>query len=278
MIGSLSDGSVWGALAYRASGAGTRYGGYFTSTITGTGKDASQPLVNIGISSWGDLMGADIHGTVYGLYAEGENYGIYANGNVFRTGLDIHLQENGSGENSVMYTQVSTEMTVQTYGIGQLQNGKSTIAFDQAFAEVLSSTDPIVVTITPIGKSQGVYLDHVDGSGFVVRENNNGKSNVQFNWIAIAKRTGFENTTLPADVIAADYNEKIHRGLHNDNNITTNGEGLYYKNGMLHNGHLPEPRISNIGADNNVALEPEVRMQPLDPENVESIEKDKKLK
>ena len=239
VLGAFGNASDWGALGYEASG-NSHYGGYFTNAIggPGTGKAASDPSSSIGIGVYGDLFGAHIDGNVYGLYAEGENYSIYANGDIYRSGADVHLQKDNNGQNNVMYTLVSTEMTVQTYGIGQMQSGKSTINFDEAFANVVSSGEPIIVTITPIGQTRGVYLEQVDGNGFSVAENDNGKSSVQFSWIAIGKRAGYENMSLPADVIASDYNEKIDRGLVNDADLNAEGEGLYYQDGMLHNGTL----------------------------------------
>ncbi|MCK4570006.1 MAG: hypothetical protein KAT76_06930, partial [Bacteroidales bacterium] len=254
VLGSFGNAWAWGSLAYCASGGGSRYGGYFSNAIggPGTGKAASDPSSSIGIGVYGDLFGAHIDGNVYGLYASGENYGIYAHGDMYRTGADVHLQKDNNGHNNVMYTLVSTEMTVQTYGVGQLQNGKSTVYFDDAFANVVSSGEPVIVTITPIGQTKGVYLKKVDGNGFSVAENDNGKSSVQFSWIAIGKRAGFENMSLPADVIASDYNEKIQRGLVNDADLNAQGEGLYYQNGTLYNGQLP--KTGNEG--NNIALVP----------------------
>ncbi len=247
----------WGSLGYRSS-ASANYGGYFTNAIgTGAGKSSTEPSSSIGIGVYGDLFGATINGNVYGLYAEGENYGIYAHGDMYRTGADVHLQQDNNGQNNVMYTLVSTEMTVQTYGVGQMQNGKSKINFDDAFANVVSSTEPIVVTITPIGQTNGVYLDKVDGKGFSVAENNDGKSNVQYSWIAIGKRKGYENMSLPADVIASDYTEKIQRGLVNDGDPNAQGEGLYYQNGMLRNGQLMLSRSN----ENTIEFKPSVKME-----------------
>ncbi len=234
----------WGALGYRANN-NAYYGGYFNGgTANGTGKAQSTPSADIGIGVYGDLFGAHIDGNIYGLYAEGDNYSVYAKGDVYRTGADVHLQMDNTGQNNVMYTLVSPEMTVQTYGIGQMQNGKSSIVFDDAFANIVSSSEPIIVTITPIGKSEGVYLDKVDTDGFSVAENNNGKSSIQFSWIAIGKRSGYENKSLPEDVIAGDYNEKIQRGLSRDADPNDQGEGLYYQNGTLHTGHVIEARTS----------------------------------
>lgn len=236
VFGSFYDGSEWGALAYR-SNTNNSYAGYFTSSpATGGGDNAGTPSSGIGIGVWGDLIGAKVHGNVYGLYTEGTNYSLYANGDVYRTGADVHVQQDDAGNNQVMYTLVSTDMIVQTYGVGQLDKGKANIAFDDAFAQVVSGSEPIVVTVTPIGRSKGIFLEQVDAAGFNVEENERGKSSVQFSWIAIGKRKGYENSSLPQDVIAPDYNDKIHEGLTDDGDPTTNGEGLYYRDGRLIKG------------------------------------------
>lgn len=245
VLGYINGNGSWGALGYRASN-GTRYGGYFNnSTATGTGKSQNEPLADIGVGVFGDLFGAHVNGAVYGLYAKGKDYGIYADGDMYRTGADVHLQVDNNGQNNVMYTLVSPEMTVQTYGIGQMQNGKASINFDAAFANIVSDSEPIIVTITPIGKSKGVYLEQVNSDGFMVEENENGKSSIQFTWIAIGKRSGFENKSLPADVISSDYNNRVERGLSDEGNPDDMHEGLYYQNGSLHTGTAFEARTSN---------------------------------
>jgi hypothetical protein len=243
ILGAEQGGSYWGSLGYKnSSGAG--YGGYFSSYTSGGGK-TNQAITGIGIGAWGDLMGADIHGKVYGLFAEGENYAMYSNGVVFKNNLDVHLQENGSGTNTVLYTNVSTEVTVQTSGYATLSNGMASIDFDPAFAAAVSSETPVVVTVTPTGNSNGVYLSEVTGKGFKVAENNSGKSSIVVSYIAIGKRAGYEHPNLPKEVIASNYTNNLSRGLHNDSDTQSNGEGLYYENGSLvlgiHPSILPDP-------------------------------------
>lgn len=247
VLGAFNDAAEWGALAYRAN-TGSSYGGYFTSAETsGNGDNISGPASAIGIGVWGDLFGAKITGRIYGLYTEGTNYGLYARGDVYRTGADVHMQQDEQGNRQVMYTVVAADMIVQTYGIGQLDKGKAGITFDRNFAEVVSESEPIIVTVTPIGKSKGIYLEEVDGSGFNVAENDRGKSSVQFSWIAIGKRKGFENKILPEDVIAADYDEKIEQGLTNDNDPNAIGTGLYYQDGKLVSGQIQRSSAANVG-------------------------------
>ena len=81
-----------------------------------------------------------------------------------------------------------------------LSNGKANISFDPAFAAAVSSKSPVIVTVTPIGNSNGVYLESVSQSGFSIAENNSGKSNITVNYIAIGKREGYEHPDLPAEV------------------------------------------------------------------------------
>jgi hypothetical protein len=243
ILGADGSGSYWGALGYRSSGS-INYGGYATSYGSGGGKNG-QANTGIGLGAWGDLMGADIHGAVYGIYAEGKNYAMFSNGPIYRNNLDIHLQDNGTGTNTVLYTNVSTDATIQTCGTAALSNGTKSITFDPAFEESVSLEAPVIVTVTPIGNSNGVYLSEVSGNGFTVVENNGGKSNITVNYIAIGKRAGYENPSLPQEVIDAGYTKNMARGLHNDADTQTNGEGLYYENGQLvvgiHPSTLPDP-------------------------------------
>ncbi len=256
-FGANVYGNYWGALGYRTSGS-LSYGGYFTSFTSGGGK-GSQANTGIGIGAWGDLMGADIHGKVYGIYAEGGNYAMYSNGVVFKNNLDVHLQENGTETSTVLYTNVSTDVTVQTSGYATLSDGKVSIDFDPAFAAAVSTETPVVVTVTPTGSSNGVYLAEVSGKGFKVAENNDGKSSVTISYIAIGKRAGYENPNLPREVISADYNQNLARGLHNDADTQTDSEGLYYENGNLvvgkHASTLPDP---NKPSEESVRPKPSV--------------------
>ncbi len=238
--------SYWGSLAYKNS-ASNLYGGYFTSYTSGGGKGSldSDACSAVGIGSWGDLFGADIHGKVSGTYTEGEDYGLYSHGMVVRDDLDVHLQHQTTGTTAVLYTNVSTDVTVQTSGYCRLSKGICAVTFDQNFRRVVSSEVPVVVTVTPIGGSQGVHLDRVGPDGFTVMENNAGKSDVQVAFIAIGRRAGYEHPELPAEVVAADYVNKLSRGLHNDADTATDGQGLYYEDGRLvvgqHISMLPHP-------------------------------------
>jgi hypothetical protein len=248
--GNQSGSAPWGCMGYKNSG-GTSYGGYFTSYTSGTGKSKGV-MINSGLSAWGDLFGADIHGHVYGAYLEGDDYASYANGNVFQNALDIHLQKEENGNNVALYTNVSTEVTVQTCGFATLSGGICQVDFDPSFSAIVSKNSPVIVTITPMGNTGGVYLLEVTSYGFKAVENNNGKSTVQVSYIAIGKRAGYENPYLPEAVLSGDYVNKVTAGLHNDADTRTNSNGLYYENGQLYNGIHP----STLPDPNKPAVDP----------------------
>jgi hypothetical protein len=233
-FGAHEDGNIWGCLGYYASSLAV-YGGYFsTATGTGPGANAGNPgeYSNNGIGAWGELFGADIHGKIYGTFTEGSHYGLYSKGDIYRTGLDVHLQEN-QGRQSVLYTNVSTDVTVQTSGIAQLSSGQCQVTFDQHFRDAISDELPVIVTVTPIGESAGLHLTSMNSEGFVVQENNAGCSMVEFTYIAIGRRKGYENPRPASEVVADDYIYKLAKGLRNDNDRSNPGERLYFKDGRL---------------------------------------------
>lgn len=244
VLGTEYYASYWGALGYKNSGS-SGYGGYFTSYTSGSGKSVPSAKIGIGLGAWGDLFGADIHGRVYGVYAEGENYASFSNGDVYKNKLDIHLQKNTDGSNDVLYTNVSADVTVMTSGTLTLSGGKASVTFDPVFASAVSKEEPIVITVTPVGKSEGVYLAETTAFGFSVAENHEGKSNISVNYIAVGKRAGYENPSPAKEVTDPAYTSKLARGLHADTDTQTDGEGLYYENGQLvvgrHPSVLPDP-------------------------------------
>lgn len=262
ILGARYSGDVWGSLGYRSSG-GTNYGGYFTSSVNGAGKGAASAHVSIGLGTWGDLMGADIHGQVYGTFTEGENYALYSHGTTYKDELDVHLQLNEKGTNTALYTYVSTDVCVQTSGVATLSEGRAAVSFDPAFASIVSGGEPVIVTVTPVGSCNGVYLSEVSAIGFTVIEANSGKSSVPVNYIAIGKRAGYEKPQLAPEVVDPAYVTKVLQGLHNDNNLDTNGEGLYYENGQLvvgkHPSTISEP---NRPADETI-IPPNAKASPV---------------
>jgi len=160
--------------------------------------------------------------------------------------LTFSGSRSGGGDRYVYIMGDSTwSEPIYKNGTARLESGRANVSFDDVFVSKLNGNAPTVV-VTPMGPSNQLYVAEVDATGFSVVENH-GTSDVRFNWIAIAKHKGYENPQLPAEVIAYDYNEKISRGLHNDSDIRTDGEGLYFENGDLivgvHPSLIPDPNF-----------------------------------
>jgi hypothetical protein len=239
VFGSNEGGGYWGALGYKSSGS-TLYGGYFTSSTTGTGKRPNSNWAEgIGIGAWGGLMGADIHGGIYGIFVEGDNFGLYSKGAVYAEQPVIQLQDVGEPQKAVLYTNTSTDVTVMTSGMGSLSNGQCSVNFDNNFKKVISAQIPVVITITPMGPSNGLYISSSGHDGFTVTENYGGTSTTSFSFIALGRRAGYENPQVPSDIVATDFESTMIQGLHNDADISTDGKGLYYRNGRLQAGLTP---------------------------------------
>jgi hypothetical protein len=262
--GYMLSGAPWGALAYKNSGSST-YGVYYTNVGSGSGRPApprggyDSPYdpggvhTAIGAGGYGDLFGMHSDGNIYGFYSTGGRYASYDHGDRYLSGLDVHLQDVGRDTMAVLYTNVSLDATVIGSGVGRLVGGSARIRFDEAFAELISETEPIIITVTPIGDCNGINLMTSTNEGFTVAEANSGTNSAQFNWIAIAKRKGHERPQLPREVVAVDYNDKIYRGLNNDSDTRTDGEGLYFENGDLivgvHESLIPDPNFIALKQD-----------------------------
>jgi hypothetical protein len=64
---------------------------------------------------------------------------------------------------------------------------------------------------------------------------------VEFTYIAIGRRKGYENPQPAAEVIDENYLDKLSVGLHNDNDRQNPGLKLSYKNGQLVTEKLNPP-------------------------------------
>lgn len=239
VFGAYVNGGYWGALGYKASN-GTGYGGYFTTSTTGSGKSSSGSAEEgIGIGAWGGLMGADVHGGIYGMFLEGENFSLYAKGTIYTNQPVVQLQETNSMERTALFSSTATDVTVMTSGQANLIDGRCEIKFDEDFKKVISNRSPLIITVTPMGPTNGVYIASSDYSGFLIAENINGRSSTRVSYIVIAKRAGYEEPPLAQEVIASGFEQTVKEGLHDDANTSTDGKGLYYHDGSLQTGQAP---------------------------------------
>jgi hypothetical protein len=227
VLGYLSNAagtSTWGSLGYLSSGY-VSWGGYFESVgshTNGAGKVLLGANDNtkqgIGFGSYGDLMGGQITGEVYGLTVKGDRYGLYVNGTTYTNNYIARLTTTESGEKVASYVSTSMVNNVYANGVGKLDNGKATVTFDKNFTDIISSEKRVIVTVTPLGESKGIFISNSNSNGFAVSENGSGNSNVEFTWIAIGVEKGNENPVVPSELKTADFDIHLNATMVGENN------------------------------------------------------------
>jgi hypothetical protein len=126
------------------------------------------------------------------------------------------------------YSVTSTEIKVYNDGTSKLSNGKAQIKFDKSFTELIGSNIP-VVTISPMGNCNGLYISNITSDGFEVAELNQGSSNVEFSFIVIGKRIDAENKpVLPESLSKTDFDKNMKGVMFNENNLEQSGTPIWW--------------------------------------------------
>ena len=95
------------------------------------------------------------------------------------------------------YAASEAEPTIEDNGEGSLVGGRAYVALDPKFASVIDTTSAYLVTVTPEGDCDGLYVTGRTPAGFVVREIHDGRSNVGFAYRIVAKKFGEHAARLP---------------------------------------------------------------------------------
>ena len=122
------------------------------------------------------------------------------------------------------YSMTSPDAVVYKQGKARLIDGRATIKFDTKYARMLGESP--IVTITPMGQCNGVYIVSVDKEGFIVEELNKGKSNVDIGWIAVGDRIDAKTTEVPTFLTKSSFNKDLKRVMQTDGNTSQNAEGM----------------------------------------------------
>lgn len=175
----------------------------------------------IGLGIYGGVMGGWIKGLVYGVNLSGERYGVYVHGKTITNNLIVTLNDVNKESRVPTYSSQSMKVEISDKGKSTLKNGISVVKFNSSFSDLVSEREDIIITITPIGKSKGLYIEKISNTEFIVKENDNGNSNLQFNWIAIGVKKGFESPEISEEILDKsfeDYMNGTEGVMYNDNN------------------------------------------------------------
>jgi hypothetical protein len=224
VLGADVNGSQWGSLGYRSSGL-LNYGVYGSAAYTnGAGFAPNNLDGGIGGGFFG-MIGSMSRGNVIGQLNTGDLFATYNKGDVYTSGKNVELIDNGT-KMQAAYAVTSTEAVIYKKGNAQMINGEATIVFDKNYAALLG--DNPVVTITPMGECNGVYIKSVSKTGFVIKELNKGTSTVAISWIAVGDRIDAKTSEVPEFITEQSFDKNLDKVMFNDGNKTQSGEGLWW--------------------------------------------------
>ncbi|MGD0711759.1 MAG: hypothetical protein ABR968_11355 [Bacteroidales bacterium] len=276
VIGYYEPTGAWGSLGYRST-APNNYGGYGTTVWgNGTGKIMQGSIAVDGIGSgwYGGIMGSWVRGDIYGMTVKGNRYSLYVDGQTYTNDVIVQLSNsdgiaNGKSiqkeERIASYVPTSMSVDVYARGTARLINGKATIEYPENFKKLVSTTEPVIVTVTAIGECNGLHLEKAEVVGgkvtanhsFTVSENAKGRSNVEFTWIAIGTRNGYENPQVTKELLAPDYDNNMNDVMHNENDTLNPGKPIWWDGKTLHftplpmSGNTPPNNIGNVPVNIN---------------------------
>jgi len=247
------NGAYWGSLGYRSSGL-LNYGVYGNAAYaTGGGFAANNLDAGIGGGFFG-MVGTMTRGNVIGQLNKGGLFASYNIGDVYTSGKNVELVSNGT-EMTPAYAVTSTEAVIYKKGKAQLINGTATISFDSNYSRLLGESP--VVTITPMGQCNGVYIESVTKDGFTIKELNSGSSTVDIAWIAVGDRVDAKSTEVPSFIKDKSFDQKIDKVLFNDGDKTHSGEGIWWDGTTLQMNKNYPREINPTRADKTRMLEEE---------------------
>ncbi|MFA5782639.1 MAG: hypothetical protein WC868_10280, partial [Bacteroidales bacterium] len=241
-FGANQGGTYWGALGYKLSG-GTTAGVYGTNATWagGTGFLSSSNIQGVGGAFYGGVIGGWTRGDVMGHISAGEMFASYNLGNAYTSGYSAEVVTL-KDKRVAAYSVTSTDIKVYSDGTSKLTNGKARVSFERAFTELIGDNKPVVTT-TPMGQCNGIYISNVDSKGFDVSEINNGNSNVEFSYILIGKRIDADNKPeLPEALSGKDFDEKMKGVMFNENNLEQSATPIWWDGTKVRFDNQPEPK------------------------------------
>lgn len=220
VYGTNTNNGTYGMLGYeRSNGANAAVLGNAAYT-NNTFRISNNINTSVGLAINGGFLGGHLKGTQYGLITKGDLVGQYTDGSNISTKGYAVITKNNSGNKTTSYVPTSTSVDVSSKGTGKLSNGETFIAFDNNYANLIDNSKPIIVTVSPMGESNGVYVSQVTEKGFYVKENANGNSNVNFYWIAIGERINANELAIPNEILASDFDQNLDSYLTIDENAS----------------------------------------------------------
>ena len=229
-----------------------------------------QPNADIGLGIYGGVMGGWIKGLVYGTNFSGQKYGVYVHGNSITNEKFVQLNSSSTSDNRIA-SYATTALTNELTSKGKISliNGQATVTFDSKLVE-LCDLNSLVITATPMGNCNGVFIDNISENGFVIKEINNGLHNVSVSFIisgTLKQATEF----VEPEILSKQYEVNMNGVMHNDYDNSTNGTPIWFDGIKVRHDAVDEDLIGRKEMVEKAAKENEKLQRP---KNTKSEKKD----
>jgi len=203
--GVYGTGAQYGVEGYSASGNGAGvygYGpqaveGYSASGIAGVFENDNSTIYALIAES--DASGGApfmAEGTAGAFEVDGSGDGLF-NGYVLAQGGYKTVIRSRDGENLGASVALTAQATMEDTGTARLLEGESVVRFAADFGSTIDAGRGYQVFLTPNGETRGLYVSAKYEGGFVVRENERGRSSVYFDYRIVAHPHGVSDARLP---------------------------------------------------------------------------------
>jgi hypothetical protein len=194
--------AVYATLASSTPGTSTSavYGENSDTGTTGIGVYGAQAGGGYGL--WGEADGSAGYGVYgvssggYGVVARGGTYSLHGIGNFAITGgTRAAIVPFADGKLRTFYCLESPECWFEDFGSANLKAGACLVKLDPQFAEAVD-TGEYHVFLSPEGDCKGLFVTAKTATGFQVREQASGTSNVRFSYRIVALRADVDAPRL----------------------------------------------------------------------------------
>ncbi len=130
------------------------------------------------------------------FYTDGSGDGFFS-GSVTAPGGYQTVMRARNGEMRGASAALMTQATMEDTGTARLLDGEAAVRFDPAFASTIDASRGYQIFLTPNGDTRGLYVSAKYEAGFIVRENEHGRSSVYFDYRIVAHPHGLSDARLP---------------------------------------------------------------------------------
>ena len=161
-----------------------------------TNNSAYEPAIQINnTANTGGLIEAGIDGNYLKFDVDGSG-DVYAAGTITSAGTMSAVSRN-PGSAMLTYAPQQAEASMEDVGSARLVNGSAIVPLAADFKQTIDTNVPYAVFLTPYGDNHGLFIASRTSSGFVVREAQNGRSSLSFDYRIVAKPYGTQIARLP---------------------------------------------------------------------------------